>query len=196
MPLSTIPHPDVHRARGAQGEGNVAEVQEAKAARKDIARKAVATAIATAEMVTVTIIEEVEKTDNNPKGVNRSEEEWRALLDDESYRVMRQAGTERPFTGEYNLFFESGTYCCKGCGTPLFTSESKFESGCGWPSFDREIARGTIKEVQDRSHGMIRTEIRCGTCDSHLGHVFPDGPTSTGTRYCVNSVCLKFNPED
>lgn len=137
-----------------------------------------------------------EETDNSRKAVNRSEEAWREMLDEESYRVMRQSGTERPFSGKYNLFFEKGVYHCKGCGTALFDSRAKFESGCGWPSFDREVVKGTIKEVLDRSHGMIRTEIRCGKCDSHLGHVFPDGPTSTGTRYCVNSVCLTFKAEE
>jgi peptide-methionine (R)-S-oxide reductase len=125
----------------------------------------------------------------------KSESEWREKLDAESYRVMREKGTERPFSGEYNLVFNEGTYLCKGCNTPLFTHEAKFESGCGWPSFDRAVAKGVIEELTDRSHGMIRTEIICGTCKSHLGHVFNDGPTDTGLRYCVNSVSLDFRSE-
>ena len=130
------------------------------------------------------------------KKVSRSDEEWRDRLDAESYRVMREAGTERPFSGKFNLHFDKGNYTCKGCGTVLFDSSSKFDSGCGWPSFDQEIQDGRIKEILDTTHGMVRTEIRCGTCDSHLGHVFNDGPTSTGLRYCVNSVSLDFDPED
>jgi peptide-methionine (R)-S-oxide reductase len=121
-----------------------------------------------------------------------SDEAWREKLGDEAFIVMRRGGTERPFSGQYNLFFEKGTYRCRGCGTALFTSDAKFNSHCGWPSFDRAIEAKTILEVPDYSHNMIRTEILCASCDSHLGHVFPDGPTETGTRYCVNSVCLDF----
>lgn len=127
--------------------------------------------------------------------VTRTEDEWASRLTDEEFRVMRKAGTEAPFSGEYNMHFEQGVYHCKGCGTALFTSESKFNSRCGWPSFDREIEKGIIKEKVDRSHGMIRTEIVCSVCESHLGHVFPDGPTDTGVRYCVNSVSLGFKEE-
>ncbi|TVR39855.1 MAG: peptide-methionine (R)-S-oxide reductase [Cryomorphaceae bacterium] len=129
------------------------------------------------------------------KDFPKDEEAWREKLDVESYRVMRQKGTERPFTGQYYMHFETGVYTCKGCGTPLFKHYSKFHSGCGWPSFDAAIEDGTIREVRDTSHGMIRTEITCANCDSHLGHVFDDGPTETGLRYCVNSVCLDFAPE-
>lgn len=132
-----------------------------------------------------------DKEDRNK--VDRTIDEWKSILSEEEFRVLRNAGTEPPFSGEFNAHFKDGTYSCKGCGTPLFESNSKFDSHCGWPSFDAEIEKGTIKEVVDRSHGMIRTEIRCGVCDSHLGHVFPDGPTPTGTRYCVNSVCLTFD---
>ena len=128
--------------------------------------------------------------------VQRSEDEWKEMLTDKEYRVMRQAGTEPPFTGEHNLNFDAGKYTCKGCGTVLFDASSKFESHCGWPSFDREIAKGLIKENLDTSHGMVRTEILCSVCDSHLGHVFPDGPTETGQRYCVNSICLNFEKEE
>jgi peptide-methionine (R)-S-oxide reductase len=127
--------------------------------------------------------------------LNLTEDEWRAKLSEEEYRVLRQKGTERPFTGRFDAHYEEGKYTCKGCGTVLFDHQSKFNSGCGWPSFDREIAKGTIKEILDKSHGMIRTEIVCGTCGGHLGHVFNDGPTETGIRYCVNSVSLGFEPE-
>lgn len=123
----------------------------------------------------------------------KSEEEWRRKLSPEEYRVMREKGTERPFTGTYNMHFEEGTYHCRGCGQPLFTADSKFDAGCGWPSFDRAIASGAVEEKPDYSHGMIRTEILCSNCGSHLGHVFPDGPTDTGLRYCVNSVSLDFS---
>lgn len=125
----------------------------------------------------------------------KSDHEWREQLSDEEYRVMRNKGTERPFTGIYNLLFEKGTYLCKGCGAKLFDHQSKFDSGCGWPSFDREIKDGVIEERRDTTHGMIRTEIVCGQCKSHLGHVFDDGPTETGLRYCVNSVSLNFRSD-
>jgi peptide-methionine (R)-S-oxide reductase len=128
--------------------------------------------------------------------VPKDDAEWREALSDEEYRVMRNAGTEAPFSGQYNVHFKEGVYHCKGCGTPLFTSASKFDGHCGWPSFDAEIEAGTIRENRDVTHGMIRTEIVCAKCDSHLGHVFPDGPTATGLRYCVNSVSLGFIGED
>lgn len=124
-----------------------------------------------------------------------NEREWREKLSDEEYRVMREKGTERPFTGQYNMHFEAGVYKCKGCGAELFRHDSKFDSGCGWPSFDRGIESGAIVEQRDTSLGMIRTEILCANCGSHLGHVFNDGPTETGLRYCVNSVSLDFSPE-
>ncbi len=124
--------------------------------------------------------------------VEKSEEEWKAQLTEEEYRILRQKGTERPFTGKYNLHYEDGTYKCMACKTPLFESASKFDSGCGWPSFDESI-EGSIEYVRDTSHGMIRTEILCANCGSHLGHVFNDGPTETGQRYCVNSVSINFD---
>lgn len=116
-------------------------------------------------------------------------------LSPEEFEVIVNAGTERPFTGEFNMHFEKGTYTCKACGAPLFGSDSKFESGCGWPSFDRGIAEGRISEHRDLTHGMIRTEIRCAACDGHLGHVFEDGPTDTGLRYCVNSASIDFDSD-
>ena len=113
-------------------------------------------------------------------------------LDPVSYEVIVNKATERPHTGEYNLNFKDGKYTCKACGEELFDSTAKFDAGCGWPSFDQEIADGKIKEVFDESHGMRRTEIVCANCEGHLGHVFNDGPTETGLRYCVNSVSLDF----
>ncbi len=124
-----------------------------------------------------------------------SDEEWKAKLSDEEYAVLREKGTERPFTGKLNMHFEDGSYNCKGCGELLFNSDSKFDHGCGWPSFDKEIEEGKIREVSDYSHGMIRTEIVCANCGGHLGHVFNDGPTDTGLRYCVNSASIDFDPE-
>ena len=116
-----------------------------------------------------------------------------AALSPEEYYVTQESGTERPGTGQYNLHFEDGRYRCKACGQVLFDSSSKFDAGCGWPSFDREIEAGQIKEVFDDSHGMRRTEIVCANCEGHLGHVFNDGPTETGLRYCVNSVSIEFD---
>ena len=123
----------------------------------------------------------------------KTEIEWRKILDDESYRIMREKGTEYPHTGEYNLHFENGSYVCKACKEPLFESDHKFESTCGWPSFSDSIS-GKIRYEPDQSHGMIRIEILCQNCGGHLGHVFPDGPTPTQRRYCVNSASLHFNP--
>lgn len=124
--------------------------------------------------------------------VNKTDEEWKTELTEEQYYVLRQAGTERPYTGQYNMHFEKGVYTCAGCGEVLFSSDSKFDAHCGWPSFDREIETGKIIEKLDTSHGMVRTEILCGSCGGHLGHVFNDGPTETGLRYCVNSLSLDF----
>lgn len=124
--------------------------------------------------------------------INKTDEEWKAELTEEQYYVLRQAGTERPYTGQYNMHFEKGVYTCAGCGEVLFSSDSKFDAHCGWPSFDREIETGKIIEKLDTSHGMVRTEILCGSCGGHLGHVFNDGPTETGLRYCVNSLSLDF----
>ena len=127
--------------------------------------------------------------------VEKPESEWKKELTPEQYAVLREAATERPFTGEYNMHFEEGVYKCAACGEKLFSSSSKFDSHCGWPSFDEEIEKGKIVERLDRSHGMIRMEILCGNCGSHLGHIFNDGPTKTGLRYCVNSLSLDFEKE-
>lgn len=126
--------------------------------------------------------------------INKSEEEWKKELSPEQYYVLRQKGTERPFTGQYNMHFEEGVYKCAGCGTELFKSTDKFESHCGWPSFSDEIPGEKIKKIRDTSHGMIRTEIVCGNCGGHLGHVFDDGPGEKGLRYCVNSLSIDFAP--
>lgn len=126
----------------------------------------------------------------------KSEEEWKNELDPESYYVIREKGTERPFTGEYNDHYEEGTYVCKACGAPLFSSKNKFNSRCGWPSYYDGIDSGAIETKSDHSLGMIRTEITCAKCGGHLGHVFEDGPQPTGLRYCVNSLSLDFKKEE
>lgn len=120
-----------------------------------------------------------------------TEEEYKKKLTPAQYHVLREKGTERPFTGTYNTHYEDGIYSCAACGNDLYKSEQKFDSGCGWPSFDDEI-EGAIERKRDTTHGMIRTEIMCANCGSHLGHVFDDGPTSTGIRHCVNSLSLDF----
>ena len=123
-----------------------------------------------------------------------SDKYWKENLSEESYRILREKGTEPPFSGKYNLHFENGYYLCKACENPLFKSDQKFDSGCGWPSFDDAI-KGSVKNILDKSHGMIRTEIVCNNCGGHLGHVFNDGPTETGQRYCVNSLSIDFMKE-
>ena len=127
--------------------------------------------------------------------IDKSEAEWRAELGDERYRILRQAGTERPFTGALLGNKAAGDYVCAGCGAPLFPSDAKFDSGSGWPSFTAPAGADAVEEKVDQSHGMRRTEVRCAACEGHLGHVFPDGPGPTGLRYCINSASLGFKPK-
>lgn len=127
--------------------------------------------------------------------VELSEEEWRAKLTPEQYHILREAGTERAFTGKYDKHYDAGEYMCAGCGTRLFDSDAKYNSGCGWPAFTKPAEDDTIEELRDISHGMIRTEVLCAKCGGHLGHVFPDGPPEEGgMRYCINSASLEFDP--
>src|SRR5215813_7036478 len=124
----------------------------------------------------------------------QTDQEWRERLTPEQFQVARQAGTERAFTGEYWDCHDDGTYECVCCGQPLFSSDTKYESGTGWPSFFQAIDTGAVEEDVDRSYGMVRTEARCSNCGAHLGHVFPDGPNPTGLRYCMNSASLRLEP--
>ncbi|MDF9620738.1 peptide-methionine (R)-S-oxide reductase MsrB [Pseudomonas entomophila] len=128
--------------------------------------------------------------------IDKTLEEWRAMLDPAQYQVCRLKGTERPFSGKYNSERRDGVYHCICCDLALFDSKAKFDSGCGWPSFYEPIEEAAMIEIRDTSHGMIRTEVTCAQCDAHLGHVFPDGPPPTGLRYCINSVCLDLKPRD
>ena len=134
---------------------------------------------------------------NNNYPVHKTEEAWRKLLSKEEYRVLREQGTEYPHSGEYNSHYENGTYNCRGCNQPLYNSDSKFDSGCGWPSFTKPVETQHVKELRDSSLGMVRVEVRSLHGDSHLGHVFPDGPQARGgLRYCINSASLRFIHRD
>jgi peptide-methionine (R)-S-oxide reductase len=129
--------------------------------------------------------------------VNKSEEQWKKELTEEQYYVIRMKGTDRPYTGKYDQHWEAGTYECAACGATLFTSDTKFDAGCGWPSFYEALDKTKIIERKDFSHGMIRTEVMCANCGGHLGHVFDDGPKDkTGLRYCINSTSIHFNKTD
>ena len=130
------------------------------------------------------------------KRVTKTDEEWRAILTPEQYHVAREKGTERAFTGKYHDSQEAGTYRCAACGNELFSSDAKFDAGCGWPSFTQPAAEDNVRTAVDTSHGMVRTEVLCSSCDSHLGHVFEDGPQPTNLRYCINSVVLSLDKEE
>ncbi len=125
----------------------------------------------------------------------KTDEEWKKILSPERYRILREKGTERPYSGEYYLHNEKGVYCCAACKEELFYSDAKFDAGCGWPSFFQPVDSTKITYTEDRSHGMIRAEITCTKCGGHLGHVFDDGPMPTGLRYCVNSLSLEFKKQ-
>ena len=133
---------------------------------------------------------------NDSSQVNLSEEEWKKVLPKDVYYIARQKGTERPWTSKFENFKETGTYYCAACGNPLFVSDTKFESGCGWPSFYQPISKTSIINTPDHTLGMTRTEVQCGRCKAHLGHVFDDGPPPTGLRYCINGVILDFEKAD
>lgn len=137
-----------------------------------------------------------QKTQIMKKDTTTTQEQWKDVLSDQQYYILREKGTERPFTGQYNDFWQKGTYHCAGCDNLLFDSTTKFDAHCGWPSFDQAI-KGSVEYIKDTTHGMIRTEVVCANCNGHLGHVFEDGPIqTTGQRYCMNSVSLTFKADE
>ncbi len=135
-------------------------------------------------------------SDDKPRKVEKTDAQWRSQLDAMQYKVARQAATEHPFSGKYWDHWTPGQYNCVGCGTPLFASDTKFDAGCGWPSYFEPINSEVVERVVDKSHGMVRVEVRCNNCGSHLGHVFEDGPRPTGERFCINSASIDFQPKE
>jgi peptide-methionine (R)-S-oxide reductase len=135
------------------------------------------------------------QADDKSYKVKKSEAEWRAELDPMQFEVARHAATERAFSGKYWNHWDNGQYNCIGCGTPLFESHTKFDAGCGWPSYFEPVNSEVIERIVDKSHGMVRVEVRCNNCGSHLGHVFDDGPQPTGERFCINSAAINFAPK-
>ena len=136
-----------------------------------------------------------DRPDDTPRQVMKTDAEWRAALDPMQYQVARQAATERAFSGKYWDHWDKGQYQCVGCGTPLFDAGTKFDAGCGWPSYFAPINSEMVERVVDKTHGMVRVEVRCNHCGSHLGHVFEDGPEPTGERFCINSAAIDFAPK-
>ena len=152
--------------------------------------------VALAAMVSGDSLVKGNKGNGMKEKIVKSEAEWKKLLTDEQFYIMRQKGTERPYTGEYWDLKEDGVYKCAACGEVLFVSDTKFDSHCGWPSFYEPIHSDAVEYVEDRSHGMVRTEVRCRACGGHLGHVFPDGPQPTGERFCINSLSIDLRPAE
>ncbi len=155
----------------------------------------ISTFIAALVFILTTKTTAIAQNHNNMNTNKKTEKEWEKELTPEQYRVLRSCGTEPAFTGKYVNHHEDGFYYCAGCGAKLFNSETKYDSGSGWPSFYNAVADSSIVEILDKSYGMLRTEIKCGNCGGHLGHVFNDGPNPTGLRYCVNSLSLEFKKE-
>ena len=133
--------------------------------------------------------------DDKDRKVKKTDAEWRAQLDPMQFEVARKAATERPFSGKYWDHWGDGNYNCVGCGTPLFKSDTKFDAGCGWPSYFEPVNSEVVERIVDKTHGMVRVEVRCNNCGSHLGHVFEDGPEPTGERFCINSAAIDFAPK-
>jgi len=173
---------------GCQWQGSKVSTELSPSAKENRCSNSVA------DNIIVCSTQSVRERPDMAEKIFRTENEWKKLLNPDQYRVTRQKGTEPAFTGAYWNSHEAGVYRCIGCGQPLFDSDNKFDSGTGWPSFDRPISNESVLETEDRSHGMIRTEVTCERCGSHLGHVFNDGPETTGLRYCINSASLKMDP--
>ncbi len=147
-------------------------------------------------LITTAVVLSAQTTNTMTEKNQKTDTQWQQELDAERYQVLRQCGTEAPFTGKYYKHDKEGSYHCAGCGAKLFSSETKYESGSGWPSFYDAVDSTAVKKVLDKTHGMIRTEIKCAKCDGHLGHIFNDGPAPSGMRYCVNSLSLEFEGEE